>query len=309
MPSPSIKTTLVDYRKIEQEIIQGHKREPRETDPIIESALSGRVLPALRRAAVAKNVDEWTYRSKVEAIWLAASNLMWAIWLPEIPTKSYPSKVDVWCHQKFDLMKVGDYSIRGFSLLREMFASAAAEYLENKEGQCSYLDWCLLDMLVFCELDAWGYAVMLGRGVSPNWAFTFCNGKRSIYLALGYLFGILSILINVGVPVLIGKYLFGLSQHGLMITTAVFLLFWICGYFYRARSRTHNFKLLGRILDVYLLLGESTISPRKLKETADQAFKDGVGFDNAVYSLIDRMMKRDPTVFIVPRDESWEELN
>ena len=303
MSSSSMKNTLVDYRQIEREAIENHKHEPRLTDAIVENALSRRVLPALRRAAVAKNVGGLTYRAKIDAIWLAATDMVSSIWLPGIPTKSYPSEVDVWCHQQFDLMKANDYNARGFCLLRELLAPVAAEYLENKKGQCSYLDWCLLDMLVFCELEAFGYNVMLGNG----WSFVFCNGNRAAFLVLKCLFGLLSLSFSVGVPVLIGRYLFGLGSYGLTITAAAFLLLWVCGCLYRAKMRARNSRLLGRILDVYLLLAETTISPRKLKETADQAFKAGVGFDNAVYSLIDRMMKRDPTTFVVPRDESWED--
>jgi hypothetical protein len=46
------------------------------------------------------------------------------------------------------------------------------------------------------------------------------------------------------------------------------------------------------------MLGERTISPRKLREKVDAATADGIAFDGAVTAIVDRMVARDPAAFI-----------
>jgi hypothetical protein len=48
----------------------------------------------------------------------------------------------------------------------------------------------------------------------------------------------------------------------------------------------------------YFLLGESTISPRKLKEALDTTTSLGCHFEGAVFTIVDRIIARDPTAFI-----------
>jgi hypothetical protein len=45
------------------------------------------------------------------------------------------------------------------------------------------------------------------------------------------------------------------------------------------------------------MLGEKTISPRKLREELDSAAAAGVVFDSAVFTIVDRIVARDPTAF------------
>ena len=49
---------------------------------------------------------------------------------------------------------------------------------------------------------------------------------------------------------------------------------------------------------MYHILGTDTISPRKLKESLDKGAEAGVVLDGAVYTIVDRMIARDPTAFI-----------
>ena len=68
-------------------------------------------------------------------------------------------------------------------------------------------------------------------------------------------------------------------------------------------------KRLQHLQELYRMLGEDTISPRKLKQELDAATTDGVALNGAVFTIVDRMITRDPTAFIPntePTSEEWE---
>ena len=56
-----------------------------------------------------------------------------------------------------------------------------------------------------------------------------------------------------------------------------------------------------QLRDLYGILGDITISPRKLKESLDKAVAVGVSLDGAVFTIVDRAIARDPTAFIPSR--------
>ena len=92
-----------------------------------------------------------------------------------------------------------------------------------------------------------------------------------------------------------GHEKFALAVFGLWIL----LLIWsIATYPIRWRARRKFWKAFKSLQMVYYLLNESTISPRKLKEAIDAATTLGCHFDGAVFTIVDRMMARDPTAFI-----------
>ncbi|WP_321884721.1 hypothetical protein [Paraburkholderia bannensis] len=62
--------------------------------------------------------------------------------------------------------------------------------------------------------------------------------------------------------------------------------------------RRKNKALLARMLDLYRILGDSTISPRLLKDALDRAAEEGVVLDGAVFSIVDRIIVKDATAFV-----------
>jgi hypothetical protein len=56
--------------------------------------------------------------------------------------------------------------------------------------------------------------------------------------------------------------------------------------------------LLKHLRDLYGILGDITISPRKLKENLDKVVTAGIPLDGAVFTIVDRAIARDPTAFI-----------
>ncbi len=82
---------------------------------------------------------------------------------------------------------------------------------------------------------------------------------------------------------------------------ALLFVWAVVTYPIRWRARRKSGKLLHHLIDLYRLLGDETISPRKLKETLDTATASGVVLDGAVFTIVDRLLVRDPTAFIPNR--------
>jgi hypothetical protein len=56
--------------------------------------------------------------------------------------------------------------------------------------------------------------------------------------------------------------------------------------------------LLQHLIDLYRILADNTISPRKLKESLDAAAAAGVVLDGAVFAIVDRLIALDSTAFV-----------
>jgi len=76
------------------------------------------------------------------------------------------------------------------------------------------------------------------------------------------------------------------------------LIWGIATYLLRWRARRKFWKAFKSLQMAYYLPGESTISPRKLKEALDAATTLGCHFDGAVCTIADRITACDPTAFI-----------
>ncbi|MBB4516326.1 hypothetical protein [Paraburkholderia fungorum] len=207
-----------------------------------------------------------------------------------------------WLHQRFNILRAND-SKRGLSIDKEALLSVAAEYLSHPDIRCNYFDWLLLDAIVFAELDAFGYHVINTKaGTGTSVAAALADGKPVKYFLLLTLFRLTGFALGYVVPPVLsiwaisnGHMIVGWSIAGLWVLS----VFWSLVTFparWKARRKTRS--LLTQLLDLYQILGDSTISPRLLKETLDRAIAAGVVLDGAVASIIDRMIARDATTFV-----------
>lgn len=208
----------------------------------------------------------------------------------------------VWRRETFDPLRTND-DTRGFSISKELLTNVAAEYLARPELQSDYFDWLLLDALIFMELDAFGnHVVNVKGGTGFNWGSTLANGSQAQYIAFSFLFGLIGFGIRYVAPAILILYLldkkYTTLASGIAVAWVGYLALLLFTYPARWRTRRKAKKLLQHLLDVYEKVGGETISPRKLKETLDQAVAEGVVLDGAVFGIVDRMIARDPAVFL-----------
>ena len=118
---------------------------------------------------------------------------------------------------------------------------------------------------------------------------------RAVFFAVGIFFNFVAMPLGAYYLAQNGHENFALAALGVWILS---LIWSIATYPLRWRARRKFWKAFKSLQMVYYLLGKSTISPRKLKEALDAATTLGCQFDGAVFSIVDRIVARDPTAFI-----------
>lgn len=207
-----------------------------------------------------------------------------------------------WRHQSFNVLRTDDRT-RGFDILKDSLLSVAALYLGHPEIRTNRFDWLFLDAIVFQELEAYGEHVFSTKaGTGMNWAAVFAQGSQWKYHLFQVLFSLIGFALNFLVLPVAAYYL-AVHDHpiGAMVTAGVWaitIVLKIISYPARRRARRKAATLLQHLIDLYRILADNTISPRKLKESLDAASAAGVVLDGAVFTIVDRLIALDSTAFI-----------
>lgn len=296
----------MDYDELEDisEKVSVHwqERMGEKVYPFVSPVLEGSIIPSLKARALAENwTGEQFHVASIRAIGLTA-DLFGALHNNAhsdiAPQNERPRFY--WVHQKFDFLRANDAK-RGIDIYKDEMLRIAAEYLSHPEIRSNKFDWLLMDAIVFAELDAFAY-----HTISSQWgtgmASAIADGSYPKYFAILASFKLLSVAFSYVVPLVIAYYalskgheLTGWSVAGLW---ALGLVWSLIGLPFRWKAGRKAKELLSRMNDVYQLLGDSTISPRLLKDALDKAAAAGVAVDGAVFSIVDRMIARDATAFV-----------
>jgi hypothetical protein len=209
-----------------------------------------------------------------------------------------------WEHQPFHELRLQD-ATRGIDVYKSDLLNAAAFYLSEPDVRTNKLDWIFLDAIVFTELEAWGdYVFMRRADTETNLAAIFAERSLGKYLAFVPVVWLVRSALRFVVWPVIAYYLFvnGYETWAFWILGlwGLYLVVRLLGVPSRFRARRKGSVRLRYLTELYGMLGERTISPRKLKETLDRAAAAGVALDGSVFSIVDRIVARDPTAF-VPR--------
>src|ERR1035438_1946790 len=113
------------------------------------------------------------------------------VW-PEDDSK--PAKF-FWRHQPVDMKTVGGEK-RGFEIDRDALTQAATSYVASPDSQANHMDWLLLDVLVFAEIESGAgsfkenmtaLGARVAESVAEGNAFKYALW-RSVFFAVGILF-------------------------------------------------------------------------------------------------------------------------
>ena len=309
MPGREFATEKIweELRDIERHYVRQwtHPTDDARLNAIVRAEWEQYLLPALRDQAIQSRSTNIQYAATLSAAWPLATGLFDALHVKAyVPGKGEEARY-FWRHQEFDLFRTNDFT-RGFAIDKAELLGCAATYLSQPDIRICRFDWLFLDAIVFAELDAYGFHVFNSRGgTGANWAAIFSNRNPVRYYGLSIVFWILGVLFSIVAPLSFVYYL-GTSDHdtaALVVGGIWALLFvWtVVTYPIRWRARRKSGKLLQHLIDLYRLLGDETISPRNLKGTLDTATAAGVVLDGAVFTIVDRLLARDPTGFIPNR--------
>ncbi len=262
------------------------------------------ILPSLKVRAREAECTAEEFRER----WIRAMRLMEELFEALHSNYRYrfehgPEDEKPWCyweHQQFNFLKANDAK-GGIYIEKAELLRVAAEYLSHPEIHSNKFDWLLLDAIVFAELDAFTSHVISSK-ISTGIAAACANGSQTKYFALLALFGSVGFVLSYVAPPALaflaltkGHDITGWSIAGLWGLSVVWTLI---GVPVRWKARRKNKELLINLHDLYRILGDSTISPRVLKEALDKAAASGVVLDGAVFSIVDRIVARDATTFV-----------
>ena len=277
----------------------------------VEQEMDQRILPELRERALTDGLTEPQYHDTVAVAWLNAKTLFSALHFNVHETwPRYEERPKFFwfhqdlssSHQGLSVLRLGDKE-RGFAISNDELVRAAAHYLKHPEVRANHFDWLYLDTLVFSAFETVAeHVVIRGMGTRTNWAAVYARGNEWRYLYLLMLLGVLRFA---------AAYLSGpaaaywLYRQGNDVAAAWTLGLWGAAVIFswttyplRRRIRRKGQRLLTHLLELNRMLGDKTISPRKLREKIDAATADGIAFDGAVMAIVDRMVARDPAAFL-----------
>jgi hypothetical protein len=286
---------------VEQIVSHWAEQVSEEVRSLVEPMWKGSILPSLKANAI---TGKWTpeqFRERCIRAFRAMVDLFYALHSnADSYTKANEKPRYYWMHQNFEILRANDAS-RGLSIQKDEMLRVAAVYLSYPEIRSNKLDWLLLDSIVFAELDAFSF-YLTSQDFSTGIASTVANNNPAKYFALLALFKVLGFALGfLLLPVIAyfanswGHEMTGLAIWGLWIISIVWSLI---GLPSRWKRRRKNKALLGQMLELYRLLGDSTISPRLLKDALDKAVAEGVVLDGSVFSIVDRLIAKDATTFV-----------
>jgi hypothetical protein len=291
-----------DLCQIDVSLKERWDEEVESVSELISPIWEGSILPSLKANALKDNCAQDEFRER----WIRARRVTEQLFRALHNNAFYASDSEkptyFWYHQHFDLLRSLDRT-RGISIYKEQLVEVAATYLSHPAIRTNKMDWLLLDAFVFAELDLYtDYVVTCKAGTGINWAAAFANKSLVKYSALTLLFTCIGFVLRFIIPAVAVYFLglegFATSALWLAGGWILYLIYRLIGFPGRWRARRKAAKLLQHLVDVYGLLGDGTISPRKLQESLDKATAAGVVFDGAVFSLVDRMVERDAAAFI-----------
>jgi hypothetical protein len=253
------------------------------------------VLPLLRKRVQSDNISAERYQQLMESSYELVNDLFQALhsnWCE--PEEKEAPKV-FWRHWPVQLFRLND-ATRGISVNRPGVLDVAATYLNRPELQSNRLDWVLLDSLVFSQLETGLEEVALTRGGrGTNWAYIIAQENATKYYALTVLFSIIGFALNHVAPLILAVYLF-LHDHQIaaIVTigvTVLWELYLLLTWPSRRKARRKVHEWVTRLEQLHRILGDSTISPRRLRQALDEATTAGVVVDGAVFAIVDRLIQ------------------
>lgn len=295
--------TQEEYEQIEGELALYWKND--STSPDFQVAFKEWEYPiqsSIRANAIAQGWSLSRYRDALIRSWGALDGLFHGLHPDVWPEDDSKRAKFFWRHQQVDMKKAGDEK-RGFEIDRDMLTQAATNYLASPDSQTSHTDWLLLDALVFAEIESGtlsfkqnmtALGAQIAESVAEGTGFKYALW-RIVFFAVGVFFNF------VAMP--LGAYYLAQNAHenfalGVLGLWFLLLIWGIATYPLRWRARRKFWKAFKSLQMVYYLLGERTISPRKLNEALDAATALGCHFDGAVFTIVDRITARDSTAFI-----------
>ena len=294
------------YRKIEREFWRD--TEDKTGSPGSDFApIYQALVPKIGKAALAEKLDEWEYEVKLrkaETIiddiayalkWNVKDALVQVIWYS--PDEKVLEKPDAWTAAS---------PVNTFSL-----DAATARYLNEPWMQLNLIDWYVLNGFIYDQLARLAEEIRSGIAFGrTNWAYVFAEGKlgKTIMWQMGLSIArfIFRWLLLPAIAAM--AYYFGYNEFSKW-TLIAFGIYIVVHFLFFPKRISQRRKLkkglsyLNEKLDgmrqIYMCTNVRTLHPTNLRAQIANLEKDQPCFPPAVYSILDRAIQRDPSVFTI----------
>lgn len=293
------------YSKSERELWKRNKNKAgtfSDFRPIYEA-----LIPKIRDVALAQELNEWQYESKLERAEEIINNIAYAL------KRHWRDAPDdrIWYGSDINLLERPDEWTDASPVDPNSLDAATAQYLKEPWLQLNQIDWLILNGFIYDALARLSDAIKSGLAVGrTNWAYAFSGGKygKTILWQIGFAVTkfIFRWLLMPGLAAM--AYYFGYVQiatwtlvaFGVYIT--IHLLFFPKRFMKRRKLKKQVADLedkLKRLIQIFACSNVNTLNPTTLRAQIADFEKDLVLLKPAVYSILDRAIQRDPSVFTI----------
>ena len=197
------------------------------------------------------------------------------------------------------------------TVIHDFLLEATSDYLANPWMQHDYIDWILLDSLIYAELTNYRKSHLMGITYgAAEWQHYWHGGDPTKYALTEYLFPKAIFILRYIIPLVIS---FSLFHFGLDKPASIIGVIFVLYLFYRLLSwpkrrskrkikesgKDESDKILWRMEKAYTLCRFPIVSLGALKQIVYEGEEEGCIFNGAVYALIDTIALRNP-VFLKP---------
>jgi hypothetical protein len=210
-----------------------------------------------------------------------------------------------WFHRRPDQVD-GTCKIDRERIDRRWLLETIGRYLSHSWMQHPEIEWVALDSLIYAEIAAFREAILSGSLVGKaNWAYALAAGdplKATLLRTIGSIAGLLARYV---IPAVVLWVLLAKADMQVMLVVAAIWGLYLLGRL-AAWPRRRNIRkqqaaatvVLQKMVSAYGYCDPPVINPGVLRAHLETATEAGGQFDGAVFTILERLMKRDPSTFL-----------
>jgi hypothetical protein len=264
------------------------------------------LIPKVRAKALEEDLDDWLYKEKLRKASDIIDDIAYALksnWndAPDDRIWFYPTDL---C-----LSERPEEWTDASPISSSMLDAATARYLKEPWMQLNRIDWYILNGFIYDELARLSDGIKTGLAVGDtNWAYIFSGGSRGKTLIWQISFALIKFIFRwllLPAVAAIGYY-FGYTMFAkwVMIIFGVYIAVYILmfpGRYIQGRKKRKQYSDLleefKKMFQIWQCSNVTTLNPTRLKEQIANFEKVEIYFKPAVYSILDKAIERDPSVF------------
>lgn len=209
------------------------------------------------------------------------------------------NKSYIWENKDIKILQKDDDEERSFNYLKKI----ASEYIQKKYLHNNYIDWLLLDALIYLDTkSSVRYIVSsnFGYSMSPQLAYTMCNQNSFLYIILSFVFGVINFLSSFIAPIgAVYAYKNGYEyiSYFLIAWFGWSLFAYIYSYSTKQKLKIRLKTIMTKKIELYSQLKNKLVSPSNMKRLILELSANDANIDPIIIIMIDKIYNKNQLIF------------